>query len=229
MSQTRILIIDDETHIAHTIAASFYNSNYTVEMCFDGLSGWKKLNEEHWDIVFLDIRMPLMDGMELLRKLHEAGKQRNVIMITAYGSIENAVQAMKYGAIDYILKPLDIDVIRSLVSDILSRPLLAQRDLTDYHEFIEHAKLMIQNRDYASAKSSVKKALKEVPDSAEAYNLLGALYEVMEDFGSAIQAYQMALRFDKFYKPALENINRLTSLEANSTSLQNLMRSLKKD
>lgn len=229
MSQIKILIIDDEINIAKTIAAVFSDASYAVEVCNDGLSGWNRLSQEKWDIVFLDIRMPEMDGMEVLKKLYDSGKQQNIVMITAYGSIENAVQAMKYGAIDFIMKPLDLGVIRQLVSDILSRPLLLQRDLSNYKEHLEHAKLMIQKREYAAAKSSVKKALKEVPESAEAYNLLGALYEVMDDLGSAVQAYQMALRFDNNYKPAQENISRVTSLEGNTASLIDLMRSLKKD
>lgn len=228
MPQTRIFIVDDEVNIAKTIAATFTNSEYHVELCHEGKEALSRLLDEEWDIVFLDIRLPGMDGMQILLKLYEHKSAVNVVMITAYGSIENAVQAMKYGAVDFIPKPLDPVALREIVSKIIARQQLTEQNVDEYHEFIEFAKLQIKEREYRKAHAAIKQAITQKPESAEAYNLLGAINEVLGDNIAASQAYQMAIRFDANYSPALENLKRISSLEANSSDLLDLMASLKK-
>ncbi len=228
MSQVRILIIEDEINIAKTIAATFAKTDYTVEMCHDGKEGLQKLKSEKWDIVFLDIRLPSMDGMEILKHLSENKIPVNVVMITAYGSVENAVQAMKYGAVDFVPKPLEPEILREIVKKIISRHLLSEQNVIEYQEFIELAKLHIKEREYHKAHADIKQAITQKPESAEAYNLLGAINEVLGDHIAASQAYQMAIKFDARYLPALENLKRITSMEANSSSLMDLMAALKK-
>lgn len=227
MSQVRILIIDDEINIAKTIAATFAKAEYLIELCHDGTEGLNRLQTEVWDIVFLDIRLPGIDGMQILKQIYDNKIAVNVVMITAYGSIENAVQAMKYGAVDFVPKPLEPEVLRAIVSRIISRQLLTEQNVTEYLEFIELAKLHIKDREYHKAHDIIKRAISQKPESAEAYNLLGAINEVLGDNIAASQAYQMAIRFDANYQPALENLKRITSMEANSAGLLDLMASLK--
>lgn len=228
MPQVKILIIDDEINIGKTIAATFSDSDYVSELCQDGRTAWEKLRNEPWDIVFLDIRLPGLDGMEIIKRIHDNNLKVNVVMITAYGSIENAVQAMKYGAVDFIQKPLEPEKLRQVVRNVLVRPKLLERDLTEYNEFLEAAKLHIKNRNYPAAHNTLIKALEQKPESAEVYNLIGAVHEVMGDLLSAAQAYQMAIRFDKNYQPALDNLKRITSTEGNTASLTDMMAALKK-
>ena len=94
---------------------------------------------------------------------------------------------------------------------------------------MELAKFNIQNREFSAAHNNLIKALDQKPGSAEAYNLLGAVHEVMGDLASASQAYQMAIKIDKSYKPALENLKRITSLEGNTASFSELMSTLIRD
>jgi len=227
MSQVRMLIIEDEINIAKTIAATFSKTVYKVEQCHDGTEGLKKLQTEEWDIVFLDIRLPGIDGMEILKQISETQTPVNVIMITAYGSIENAVQAMKYGAVDFVPKPLEPEVLRDIVRKVIARRLYTEQNVAEYQEFIELTKLHIKSREYQKAHVVIKKAIAQKPESAEAYNLLGAINEVLGDNIAAAQAYQMAIKFDAYYNPALENLKRITSMEANSASLLDLMATLK--
>ncbi len=223
MSQIKMLIIDDEINITKTIAASFAKNGYFIQQCNDGNEGLKRLNEEKWDIAFLDIRLPGIDGMKILKQIYENQISVNVIMITAYGSVENAVQAMKYGAVDFVSKPLEPATLRNIVDKIISRQHLSEQSVIEYHEFIELAKLYIKQREFHKAHDAIKKALTQKPESAEAYNLLGAINEVLGDIVAASQAYQMAIRFDADYQPALENLKRITSMEANSADLLDMM------
>jgi len=227
MAQIRILIIDDEINIAKTIAATFSKSEYLVELCHDGAEGLKKLQTAEWDIVFLDIRLPGLDGMQILKQIYDDKIPVNVIMITAYGSIENAVQAMKYGAVDFVPKPLEPEVLREIVRKIIARHLFTEQNVAEYQEFIELTKLHIKQREYQKAHAAIKQAIAQKPEAAEAYNLLGAINEVLGDNIAAAQAYQMAIKFDAHYAPALENLKRITSMEANSASLLDLMATLK--
>jgi DNA-binding NtrC family response regulator len=229
MAQIKILIIDDEVNIAKTIAATFSKTDYLVELIHDGKQGLQKLQSEAWDIVFLDIRLPGMDGMEILKEIYDHNMPVNIIMITAYGSIENAVQAMKYGAIDFVPKPLEPENLRDIVTKIIARKHLNEQNVIDYQEFIELAKQHIKQRDYHKANAAIKQAIAQKPESAEAYNLLGAVSEVLGDNIAAAQAYQMALKFDNHYQAAKENLNRITSLEGNSASMLDLLATLKRD
>lgn len=219
MPTTKILIIDDEINISKTIAATFSEAEYQTEICRDGAAAWEKIKQESWDIVFLDIRLPGLSGIDIIKRIHDNNLKLQVIIITAYGSVENAVQAMKHGAVDFLEKPLEPEILRQTVKSVLSRPLLVQRDLTEYNEFIESAKLHIQLREYPKAHNALMRAVEQKPESAEAHNLMGAVYEVMGDYAAAAQAYQMAIRFDKNYNPARDNLKSLLSREGNTANL----------
>lgn len=111
----KILIVDDEEIVRESLTNWFEEDGYYVENAKDAVEALKKLNETRWDIYFLDIKMPGMDGMELHRRIHSIDKEAIVVMITAYASIETAVQALKEGAFDYITKPFDPDQLSRLV------------------------------------------------------------------------------------------------------------------
>lgn len=109
-----ILIIDDERSIRSTLKEILEFEKFEVDQAEDGPSGLKKLTENSYDAVLCDIKMPKMDGMELLEKALEAGVDYPIIMISGHGNIETAVEAIKKGAYDFIEKPLDLN--RTLVT-----------------------------------------------------------------------------------------------------------------
>ncbi|NMM50529.1 sigma-54-dependent transcriptional regulator [Marinigracilibium pacificum] len=110
----KILIIDDEPGIRETLKDILSYEKYEVDDAPDGKAGLEKIEKNDYDIVLCDIKMPKMDGMEVLTKALELGKDTQFIMISAHGTIETAVDATKKGAFDFISKPPDLN--RMLVS-----------------------------------------------------------------------------------------------------------------
>lgn len=109
--QKRILIIDDEQNMRHMLTVLLTESGYLAESVSDGEAALERLGYDHYDYVFCDIRMPRMDGMKFLQAAGEQLKDTCVIMMSAYGSIDNALEAMKLGAYDYISKPFKPDEV----------------------------------------------------------------------------------------------------------------------
>ena len=121
-----ILVVDDELVVRDSLYNWFKEDGYRVDTAEDAKMALKKLQENSWDIVLLDIKMPGMDGMELQKRIKEIDPNLIVIMITAYASVDTAVQALKEGAFDYITKPFDPDDMGHLI-----RNAVAQRKLTE--------------------------------------------------------------------------------------------------
>ncbi len=117
----RILIIDDEKAICNTLKDILTYEKYEVEVAFDGAEGIKKAESGNFDLVLSDIKMPKMDGIEVLVKLQEMNPDLPVVMISGHGTIETAVEALKKGAYDYISKPPDLNRLLVTVRNALDR------------------------------------------------------------------------------------------------------------
>jgi DNA-binding NtrC family response regulator len=137
----RILVVDDEPMVCLALTNWLEEENYLAKAVGNGPEAIACLREENWDIVLLDLRMPGMDGMEVLKQLQEIAPQTVVIMITAYASIPSAVQAMKEGAYDYIVKPLDVEQLTLMLNRIvehqqlITENILLRKSLTEQYEF----------------------------------------------------------------------------------------------
>jgi len=107
----KILIVDDEKSIRDALSDILMEEGYDVVTASDGEEAWAKLSEEKVDLVLCDIKMPKMDGMELLSKASEEGLDMPFVMISAHGTIDTAVEATKKGAYDFIQKPPDLNRI----------------------------------------------------------------------------------------------------------------------
>jgi DNA-binding response OmpR family regulator len=124
----RILIIDDEAHLRHMMRLTLETAGYEVEEAGDGLHGLEVLGDgSGWSAVLLDQRMPGMDGLATLWRLKERAPEVRVIMVTAFASIELAVEAMKLGATDFVRKPMTPDILRHTVAAALAKPSVAPR------------------------------------------------------------------------------------------------------
>ncbi|HEY4492296.1 MAG TPA: response regulator, partial [Acidobacteriota bacterium] len=102
-----ILVVDDEPIVRESLGSWFREEGFTVDLAQSGKEALEKLTKGGWDIFLLDIKMPGMDGLELQRKIREINAGATIIIMTAYASVETAVEAMKQGAYDYIVKPFD--------------------------------------------------------------------------------------------------------------------------
>lgn len=212
MKHAKLLIVDDEKNILATLKRAFEGYEYMIDLAENGRDAAELISLTKYDCILLDMRLPDISGLEILEKY----KPENVIIITAHGSIENAVDAMKLGCVDYLRKPFDLDVVRATVDKVLRRQDLAFSDQMEYESLIEQAKLMIQNRKFSSAIETIHKGLEIRPNSAEAYTILGVLYEVLDDLPKAISAYQTATKLDPRNESARDNLARLRNLDMGS-------------
>ena len=121
MNPISILIVDDEESVRHSLFNWFREDGYEVGIAKDSYEALAALEKSHWDIMLLDIRMPGMDGMELQRRIREVNKEILIIIMTAYASVETAVQSLKEGAYDYVVKPFNPDDLSHMIRNATER------------------------------------------------------------------------------------------------------------
>jgi DNA-binding NtrC family response regulator len=127
----KVLIIDDEKSIRNTLKEILEFEGHEISLAADGAEGLAIATSDSFDVIFSDIKMPNMDGMELLDKLNESNVESSVIMISGHGSIDSAVECIKKGAFDFIQKPLD-----------LNRILITLRNATDRTNLVKETKIL---------------------------------------------------------------------------------------
>ena len=125
----QLLIIDDETNMRHMLSAMLSGYGYVVETAGDGVEGLEKIQTQTFDFVLCDIKMPKMGGMDFLRTAGSRLKDTTVIMMSAYGTIDTALEAMKLGAYDYISKPFKSDEVRMALKKAEERETLRRENL----------------------------------------------------------------------------------------------------
>jgi DNA-binding NtrC family response regulator len=111
MPMTNVLIIDDEERFLHTTQKLLEKQDYTVHTAVDGLRGLSLLKGKRIDVVILDVKMPGMDGVQVLQKIKADFPLVEVIMLTGHSTVETAIEGLKLGAFDYLTKPCDIPVL----------------------------------------------------------------------------------------------------------------------
>ena len=126
----KILIIDDQKAIRNTLKEILEYEKYAVYVAEDGKLGFQMTMENNYDLIFCDIKMPNLDGIEFLKKVIEEKIISPVIMISGHGDIETAVQTLKIGAYDYIEKPLDLNRVLSSVKNAFDNRLLKKENLS---------------------------------------------------------------------------------------------------
>jgi DNA-binding response OmpR family regulator len=206
-----ILIVDDEKNIRLTLSQALETLGAEIDTAANGEEALTKLKGRKFGLILLDIRMPGMDGMEVLRQVREIRPDIRVIMITAYGTVESAVEAMKLGAVDFLQKPFDPEEIRELVLRVMDREKLDEHHLADYASRLELAKKCIGDRLFDAALEHVRQAVFIDPARPEGFNLLGALMEIQGDRAEAQKNYRAALSLDPSYEPAIQNLHRSTT------------------
>jgi len=120
MKKGKVLIIDDENIVRVSCERTLSPEGYEVRLAQNGLDGLKMLEQEGFDIVLTDLKMPDMDGIEILRKVKEGWPSTEVIIITGYQTVDTAVKAIKFGAYNYIEKPFTPDTLLSAVDEALA-------------------------------------------------------------------------------------------------------------
>ena len=126
LTSSQILVVDDEPDLRTLYELTLLREGYRVEAAESLQQAWQQLGEKRFDVVITDMRLPDGLGMELIQRLRDQHRGERCVVITAYGSAENAVESLKAGAFDYLTKPVDLKqfrtVIASAVQDALARP-----------------------------------------------------------------------------------------------------------
>jgi two-component system response regulator AtoC len=119
MPKQSILVVDDEAKMRRLLEIILTQMDYTVLQAEDGIAALTVLTDHAVDLVITDLRMPRLDGIGLLKQLREQQNEMPVIVVTAYGTVESAVDAMKYGASDYIVRPFELEAVQAAVQRAL--------------------------------------------------------------------------------------------------------------
>lgn len=125
MGQGRILVIDDEDIVRTSCSRALVPEGYEVKAAKNGLEGLKMISDEKFNLVLTDLKMPDMDGIEVLKRIKEEWPEIEVIIITGYQTVDTAVKSIKLGAFDYIEKPFTPDALVAAVAKALNRKRIA--------------------------------------------------------------------------------------------------------
>lgn len=149
MKHKQILVVDDEAPMRRILEIILQGMGHNVRVAADGQEALDLLQASPADLVITDLRMPRMDGLTLLRQMREEGMDAPVILITAYGSVETAVEAMKYGASDFIIRPFENQVVEVAVQRALDASRMRSENVylrqqleSDWHEFVGQSEQM---------------------------------------------------------------------------------------
>jgi len=184
-SRGRIVVIDDEVNAAAALETLLREDGYEVSRAHDARAGLALLEQTDADVVLTDLRMPGMDGLELLSKIKEMRPETMVLLMTAYGTVKTAVRAMKMGAEDYLGKPIDVEELEVVLQKVLEKKrLLAEAKvlrerLTEKYDFDN---LVGQSPEILS----VFKTVRQVAPSASSVLLMGESGTGKELFAQAI-------------------------------------------
>lgn len=168
IEKKRLLIIDDEENMRHMLTVMLKNFGYAVQSAADGAQGLQLMSEFEFDFVLCDIKMPNMDGMTFLSEAGKREHETTIIMMSAYGSVETAIAAMKRGAYDYISKPFKADEVQMTLKKAEERERL-KRENRLLRERISHIEENYRFRNMIGKSSTMKEVFKLVEKVAQ-YN-----------------------------------------------------------
>lgn len=215
MDRPKILIADDDANIRMTFRVALETEGCVVALARDAQEALRMADEQIFQLLILDLRLGGDNGLKLLADLRKKGVSTPVLLITAYGTIEDAVAAMKLGAIDFLAKPLDPIRLRAAVSEILDRAgdeagaELRQPLKDSYEASILEAKRALNAQDFGEARKHLARAVEINPESAVAHHFFGVLLDVNGNVEDARRYYRRAHELD----PSFGLAPRLTSPE----------------
>jgi DNA-binding NtrC family response regulator len=215
-SQVHILVVDDERNIRKNLTMVLEAAGYKVDATGDGEDAILKCKEQPYDIAFIDIQMPKMDGLEVLRYLRGLRPKMAIVMLTAYGTVSRAVEAMKLGAMDFLEKPFDPKAIQLLCKEILERQKIGASGTVD--ELLHLAELARERKAFTEARIQLKIAMMRDLSRPEPYYQLGELCEAEGRVSHAVQYYYMALEAQPTFEPAHAALTQLGRLQNRPTT-----------
>ena len=215
----KILIVDDESNIRLGLNKCLAKEGYYIEEASNGEEALQLIYNKKYDLILMDVQMPELNGFDVLKRIRKFGNSTRVIMMTAFGTVEMAVDSMKIGAVDFLSKPFTISKVRDVVKEVLDKDMNILRVDKDISRYIEEARDAIFNKDYDKAKFCLIEALVNDSSSAEIQNLLGVIEEKTGDRQLAQKYYRAALSLDPTYEPADNNLKRTAMFNSFSSKV----------
>ncbi|MCU0586495.1 MAG: response regulator [Desulfobacterales bacterium] len=159
MTAVDILFVDDDRAILDIVHEYLVESGYRVEVVDNGLTALERIKEKAYPIVFTDIKMPDIDGLELLAAIKQLRPETEVIIVTGHGSMESAIRAMKTGSYDYLQKPFKLNVLKILIDRIVDEKRLQQEKII--------LRARVKDRSRYDALVGINPMMQEIYDSVE--------------------------------------------------------------
>ncbi len=210
----RVLVVDDETNIRMTVTQALEAGGFAVETAPDGERALAVLQDHRIALVLLDLKMPGMSGLDVLGRVRREWPEVKVILVTAYGTIDAAVEAMKLGAVDFVQKPFTPAQVRELVGRALDQRALHSAEAQTYDAHIALAQKCLRAGRLAGAEEEIRSAIGLAPTKPQAFNLMGVLLEMRGKALDAQNSYRAALSLAPAYVPASRNLDRTSGLVA---------------
>jgi DNA-binding NtrC family response regulator len=151
MARENILVVDDEPDMRDALTAALQREGLCISTAANGVEALEKVQGQSFDLIITDVRMPRMGGLALLQELKRTSPSIPVIMMTGYGRIEDAVEAMKAGAFDYLLKPFSLEDLKTVVTRAITPPHAPSRSLLEPSRPAEH--------EYPEAGASIERPI----------------------------------------------------------------------
>jgi DNA-binding NtrC family response regulator len=214
-SQVHILVVDDERNIRNNLSMVLEAAGYRVDMASNGDDALLRVKEGLYDIALVDVQMPKMNGLEVLRYFRGLRPKMAVVILTAYGTVSRAVEAMKLGAVDFLEKPFDPKNLLLLCEEIVQRRKMGMSGTVD--ELLHLAELARERKAYVEARMHLKIAMMRDLTRPEPYYQLGEISEIDGNVREALHYYFMAIEAKPTIEPAREALKRLGHLDARPT------------
>ncbi|MCF7804947.1 MAG: response regulator [Candidatus Marinimicrobia bacterium] len=211
MAKQKLLIVDDEPNIRLTVTRALESLGVETDTAASGEEALKKVEAGDFQAVLLDLKIPKPDGLEVLRRLRQEQLDIPVVMISAFGSIDTAVEALNLGAVDFLQKPFSPTEIREAVQQALRGKESEPWTKEQYMDNLREAASLLKSHQLDKAERLIKQALIALPDKPNAYNVLGVLLEYRHLNEEAKKLYRAALGVDQSFTPASKNLDRLSS------------------
>lgn len=196
-SKRHILVVDDEKNIRLTVQHSLVAADYEVDTASNGLEGLQKFRSGHYDLILMDLRMPQINGIEMLREIRERDQETAAVVITAYLTIDTLLEAFSLGVSDYIRKPFSPNDVRETVRRVLSRERLdLEHPTVEDTGSLEIARKALAKHDIHQAMTLARQAIEVNSNNPDAHAFLGILQHLNGDTASAEQSFREALLLD---------------------------------
>ena len=203
-----VLVVDDEKNIRLTITEALSDMELEAVRATSGEEALARLSERDFALVLLDLRMPGMDGLEVLRRIRIEGSRVPVVIITAHGTSETAVEALQLGAVEVLKKPFSASDFRTLVGRTLRAEEPGYEGRKGYAAYVRLALTAVGERRWETARDHVSDALLLDDARPEAHNLMGVICESQGERLEAQEHYRHALERDPTYAPARANLQK---------------------